>query len=305
MQWRKLGHIFAPDGSIPWMKSHAALPIADHLENDVFKIYFTSRDNENRSHTNYLIVDIHQPGRLLDISREPVLAPGPLGAFDDSGAMACSIYRSGKSRYLYYAGWNLGVTVPYRNSVGLAISQDDGKTFKKYAAGPILDRTPKEPYFTGTTCVIKDEATFRAWYQSCTKWEASNGKPQHFYHIKYAESSDGMNWKRDGQVAIDFRDTGEYAICCPRVIREDDVYKMWYCYRGNSYRIGYAESRDALGWHRKDNAVGIDVSDSGWDSEMICYPDVFDHAGRRYMLYNGNGYGLSGFGLAELVSDES
>jgi len=32
----------------------------------------------------------------------------------------------------------------------------------------------------------------------------------------------------------------------------------------------------------------------------ICYPYVFDHAGSRYMLYNGNGYGRTGFGIAIL-----
>ena len=45
----------------------------------------------------------------------------------------------------------------------------------------------------------------------------------------------------------------------------------------------------------------IDVSNDGWDSEMICYPYVFDHKGKRYMLYNGNDYGKKGFGLAILI----
>ena len=36
----------------------------------------------------------------------------------------------------------------------------------------------------------------------------------------------------------------------------------------------------------------------GGDSEMIEYPFVFDHDGQRFMLYNGNGYGRSGFGVA-------
>jgi hypothetical protein len=49
-----------------------------------------------------------------------------------------------------------------------------------------------------------------------------------------------------------------------------------------------------------DSRAGIGVSASGWDSEMIEYPFVFDHAGARYMLYNGNGYGKSGFGIAVL-----
>ncbi len=31
---------------------------------------------------------------------------------------------------------------------------------------------------------------------------------------------------------------------------------------------------------------------------MICYAYPFDHAGRRYALYNGNDYGATGIGLA-------
>ncbi|MDR0233611.1 MAG: hypothetical protein LBI31_02235 [Zoogloeaceae bacterium] len=34
--------------------------------------------------------------------------------------------------------------------------------------------------------------------------------------------------------------------------------------------------------------------------EMIEYSIVFDHGRQRYMLYNGNGYGKTGFGLAVL-----
>ncbi|SDW04998.1 hypothetical protein SAMN05421783_101221 [Thiocapsa roseopersicina] len=77
---------------------------------------------------------------------------------------------------------------------------------------------------------------------------------------------------------------------------------MWYSFRGQSnvetYRMGYAESDDGLMWKRLDSEVGIDVSDTGWDSEMICYPRVFRHRDSLYMLYNGNGYGKTGFGLA-------
>jgi hypothetical protein len=73
---------------------------------------------------------------------------------------------------------------------------------------------------------------------------------------------------------------------------------MWYSYRGESYRTGYAESQDGINWQRKDEEAGIDVSPSGWDSEMIAYAHVFNHRGKRYMLYNGNGYGKTGIGLA-------
>jgi hypothetical protein len=67
-----------------------------------------------------------------------------------------------------------------------------------------------------------------------------------------------------------------------------------------SYRLGYAESDDGLRWTRKDADVGIDRSVTGWDSEMIEYCSLYEHKGRQFMLYNGNGFGRSGFGYAEL-----
>jgi hypothetical protein len=37
---------------------------------------------------------------------------------------------------------------------------------------------------------------------------------------------------------------------------------------------------------------------------MICYPFVFEHKGKIYMLYNGNDYGKEGFGLAVLEDNK-
>ena len=101
-------------------------------------------------------------------------------------------------------------------------------------------------------------------------------------------------------MAIDYSDDSEYAISRPSVIRDRDCWRMWFSHRGSAYRIGYAESLDGIHWKRLDADCQIDVSESGWDSEMIEYPFVFDHDGSRYMLYNGNGYGKTGFGLAVL-----
>jgi hypothetical protein len=207
---------------------------------------------------------------------------------------------------MYYLGWNLGVTVPFRNSIGLAESNDGGETFCKLYQGPIIDRTKDEPHFVASNCVIHENGLFKIWYLSCTGWfRSQDGKLMHRYHIKYAESMNGIDWDRKGIVAIDYRDEHEYAISVPRVIKDSDgLYRMWFSSRASkseeNYRIRYAESHDGIVWNRKDDEVGIDVSSEGWDSEMIEYPFVFDHKGKRYMLYNGNGYGKTGFGLAVL-----
>jgi hypothetical protein len=298
-RWQKLGLLFCPSGEQDWLHSHAAVPIAEHVSGDIFKIYFSSRNKRNESFTGCLFVDINRPHQILELTATPILQPGSLGGFDDSGAMATWLANHNGKRFLYYIGWNLGVTVPFRNSIGLAIS-DNGQPFTRYASGPILDRTVTEPHFVASCCVIPGDDKWRMWYLSCTGWKIRSGIPEHRYHIKYAESIDGVFWKREGNIAIDYLDEAEYAISRPSVIRDEDCWRMWYSYRGASYRIGYAESNDGRQWKRLDADCGIGVSNSGWDSEMIEYPFVFDHDRTRYMLYNGNGYGKSGFGLAVL-----
>jgi hypothetical protein len=198
---------------------------------------------------------------------------------------------------LYYLGWNLCVTVPWRNSIGLAIGDVRTGKFERYSPAPLLDRHAVDPYSISYPFVMRDEDRFRLWYGSNLAWGPQQRDMEHV--IKYAESPDGLNWDRRGKIAIGLSGPHEYAISKPFVLKENGLYKMWYAHRGESYRIGYAESDDGVAWRRHDDRAGIDVSASGWDSEMIAYPFVFDHAGRRLMLYNGNGYGKAGFGIAE------
>lgn len=302
MNWIKKGLIFVPDGKSDWMLTHAAVPFADRIRDDVFRVYFNSRDERNRAQVGYLEFDITRPGEILYLHQQPVIGLGPLGSYDDNGAISSWIVNVGQQKYCYYSGMMLGVTVPFYFYLGIAISDDGGRTFRKLSESPILERCSVDPYLTGHACVIREGELWRMWYVSGQRWATENGKPKHYYHIKYAESDDGVKWRRTGVVCIDFKSEHEYAIGRPCLIKEDGLYRLWYSYRGQSYRIGYAESEDGICWQRKDEQAGIDVSPSGWDSEMVAYAHVFDHQGQRYMLYNGNQYGKTGIGLAVLES---
>jgi hypothetical protein len=201
---------------------------------------------------------------------------------------------------MYTTGVMLGVTVPFYYAVGAAISTDRGLTWEKLSDAPLLDRTSAEPYLlVASPFVLREDAGWRMWYMSGAGWELEDGKPKHYYRIYDADSVDGLSWQRSGRVVVDFVE-GEYAISRPSVIRDADCYRMWFASRGDVYRICYAESIDGRAWERKAVQRGAEPSEEGWDSEMICYPHVFDHGDRRYMLYNGNGYGRTGFGLAVL-----
>ena len=70
-----------------------------------------------------------------------------------------------------------------------------------------------------------------------------------------------------------------------------------------AYQLGYAESDDGITWKRMDHEVGIGRSTSGWDSEMLAYGWLQRHGNQTYLLYNGNGFGRSGVGLAVLMEE--
>ena len=303
MNWRKLGLIYQPSGERKWAKSHASVPIADHQFGDIYRIIFTSRDASNRSHIGWFEIDIGDPKKILNESNDPLLTPGKLGAFDMDGVMASALVKLGNEKRLYYIGWNRSMGVPFRNSIGLAVQTGDTYRFHRYADGPILDRGRTDPYFMASHDVIVEANSWHIWYLSGLDWLPGD-PPQSTYNIRYAVSENGIEWQRSGTIAIDFEHKNEIAIARPCVQHDLDKWRMWYCYRGRdfAYRIGYAESDDAVRWRRRDVEAGISASQGGWDSEMICYPYIFDHKGERYMLYNGNGYGASGIGLAVLES---
>jgi hypothetical protein len=299
--WEKIGKIFEP-GHYPWMSTHAQNPFHEVLGEGVFRIHFASRDQQNRARGGYFEININDPHRLLNISDKPTLDLGSLGSFDDSGVMPSCIAEYQNKKYMYYTGWTKAVTVPFHFHIGLAISEDGGLNYQRYSKAPVLGRNLHDPYIAGAPFVIKEGNVFKMWYSSATKWEAQEGnKPKHYYTIKYATSGDGISWQTSDHLCIPYQDE-EYAIARPVVYKHADKYHMWFTYRGgdNTYRVGTASSDDGIEWQRAGTPLGIDVSEEGWDSEMICYASPLVFKGKTYALYNGNGYGHTGIGLAVL-----
>jgi predicted GH43/DUF377 family glycosyl hydrolase len=295
-KWTKVSRIFCPENNFPWMKTHASNPVADHLEGSIFRIYFSTRKEENISSIAFVDIDLNDPTKILNISEKPVLEPGALGLFDDSGvSMACILNYQG-DKYLYYLGWNIMAKVPWHNSIGVAKQNKTTGEFEKMSLAPLLDRNDADPYSLSYPYVLEDGDVFRIYYGSNLSWGSEQKDMAHL--MKYAQGNTPFEFNREGHIALPFEADNEYAMSKPCVIKDDDSYKLWYSFRGESYRIGYAESQDGVNWQRKDSEVGITVSDDGWDSQTVEYPFVFDHDGKRFMLYNGNSYGLTGFGLA-------
>lgn len=300
MKWRKLGLIFQPNPEYDWMQSYAWVPSIQHLEGSLYRVYFGGRNEENFTQTGAFTFDLTDYTKTISISPEPLIKLGPLGSFDDSLALATSFVKQDNKCYLYYVGWMQGKRTRYYPTLGLATSEDNGLTYKKHSNAPLIARTNEEPFGMASPFVMVDNGLWRLWYASYRRWELRDGVPWPQYELRYGESTDGINWDLKNITCIGTEE--EEAVARPYIIKEDNVYRMWYSYRRqhDRYKIGYAESPDGISWTRMDDKVGIDVSDEGWDAEMIEYPCIFDHEGERYMLYNGNAHGKDGVGLAIL-----
>ena len=313
--WTRRGLLMRAPTGRPWAVSHAALPTVEQGDDGQLHLYCSPRDARGRAHIAKARLEVGSDGALsvAAAQAEPVLSPGELGAFDDAGVTVSCIVAGGEERdtLLYYTGWALGVSVPFYFYAGVARRRVGEREFARVCKAPILERSAVDPYLTASPWVLREDGVWRMWYVSCARWEVREGTPRHYYHVRYAESDDGIAWRREGEVAIDFADEQEYAMGRPCVAHDGERYRMWFSARGDAYGLAYAESTDGRHWERDDSRVAlgppiaagasspsVPPSPEAWDAEMQAYPVVFDYGGQRYLLYNGNGYGRSGIGYA-------
>jgi hypothetical protein len=304
-KWKKLGRIYGPaiEGRHPKLITHAANPLPILIEGNAYRIFYSGRDQNNRSSVGAVDIDI-QTRQIIQEHHEPFFEHGPEGSFYVDGVSIGNCYEVDGKQYILFMGWQTPQDGHWRGDVGRLVVKPD-LTLELESEIPFMATNEDDPISLSYPWVQRNEGgDFSMWYGSTATWDAGNGEMLHV--INYASSADGDHWVREG-LAVPYELGTAQAFSKPTIVWDaQNGHEMWFSYRrgtGDKYRIGYATSKDGKVWQLALNAAGIDVSDEGWDSQMIEYPFVFDHKDRRYMLYNGNDYGKSGFGIA-VLSDE-
>ena len=301
MKWEKKGLIFKPDGSSPWARHTALQPTPLVLNDGVIRVFTGMRDDDGVGRVGYVDVKASNPGEVLGVSALPCLDIGQPGAFDENGVIPCAVVKRDEEIFLYYAGYMLGHRVRFIAFSGLAVSKDGGVTFTRYSRAPVTDRTDDELLFRAIHSILYDAGKWKVWYGAGNEFRTGNQKTLPCYNIRYMESADGIRFPAKGVVALDIRED-EHRVGRPYVIKVNDTYRMFFGAGSEAepYRLAYAESGDGINWQRKDDELGLTLSATGWDSQMMAYPAVVTWRDRTYMFYNGNEYGRTGFGYAEL-----
>lgn len=316
MKWKKCGRIFdptqhaLPNGCVQFAQSPQALVFDDFV-----RIYFSTRalDSNGKYLSHVAFVEMKKNFRdVIRVSDKTVIPLGALGCFDEHGIFPMNVVRHGDAVYGYTCGWNRRVSVSVDTAIGLAISRDDGLTFQRIGDGPVMAASLHEPCLVGDGFVKVIDGVFHMWYIFGTGWkrQSPEAPPDRTYKIAHAVSRDGIHWnKEEAKQIIADRLGADEAQALPTVITIDGGHQMFFCYRQSfdfrknkdcGYRIGHAWSDDLANWTRDDDHPHLDVTPGGWDSDMLCYPHVFECDGKVYLLYNGNEFGRYGFGLAVL-----
>lgn len=314
MRWEKLGKVFDFESSCLSRDfiSHAQSPQALVFD-DFVRVYFSTRkkDVDERFVSCVRFVDFDKTMKtIVNTSQQDVVETGELGAFDEHGIFPFSPLRHQGKIYGYTTGWSRRVSVDVALGIGLTESDDGGRTFRRLGSGPVLTASLREPFLVCDGFVRVFDDVFHMFYIFGTNWSRSDDSrnPERTYVMGHATSSDGVDWTKEERQIIPSK-FGDECHALPTVIRIGSVYHMFFCYRTtfdfrnnprNGYRIGYACAEQLDHWVRDDEMVGIEMSPSGWDSQMLCYPHVFQCDDNIFMLYNGNEFGRHGFGLAKL-----
>lgn len=316
-RWKKLGKVFTPQEITgrPWLKEFAQAP-ATLVFDDFVRVYFSCRPPADAkgqyvSYSAYVDLDRKDLMSIRHVAEAPILPLGGLGEFDEFGTYPVSVIREHAKVRAYYGGWTRAVSTPYTVAIGSAVSEDEGKTFRREGPGPVISQSPHEAFVLSGPKIRDFGDRQVLFYVAGIRWAIHEGRAESIYRIRMATHAQGTEWVRDARDLISIKLDDEECQASPDVIFVNGRYHMFFCYKhgvdfrnsARGYRMGYAYSDNLTDWVRDDSLVGIDVSYEGWDSESISYPHVFELDSKYYMLYLGNEVGRYGFGLAVLEGE--
>lgn len=184
-------------------------------------------------------------------------------------------------------------TTYYPDRMGLATSVD-GINWTKNPV-PVINGAANtwEHYGVAEPAIIIDGATYKMWYSS------GSPPPNTVVSLGYATSPDGVNWtKHTANPVMTAGPAGSFdekAVLSPHVIKDSNIYKMWYTGWDNSplnlNRIGYATSTDGINWTKFSSNAVIDLGTApgAFDKYSCASPWVIKDSSVYHMWYVGVG----------------
>ena len=306
-KWVKKGLIYKPTNEQVWWKNHAMAPAPILYDEQTIRVYIGAWDVNGISRITYIDVSKDNPSQVKKIADSYVLDIGEDGCFDDNGVFPAHAYKHPDGRvFLYYTGFQKLYKIPFSNFSGLAISYDNGNTFKRVSKAPVMDRADEGLYTRAGTSVIFEDGIFKSCYSVGSGWYNIAGKDRPVYEVNYIESSNGIDFPKTGKTIVKVDLNKEHGLGRPQIVKLLGKTMVFYTRRTLDFKyfIGCAIKKGDV-WVRYDD--WLETIKHGlpgeFDNQMVYFPAVIDTGNKIFLFYVGNGYGNDGFGYAELVKE--
>lgn len=271
--WVNKGAIFDPSKhDLWWARTHGMLPVAEYLEGDLYRIYFSGRDEKNQSHIGYLDMDIET--RDTVVNPEPVISPG-MGFMRDGVSPTWYVP---ERNALYIMGWRQNKKWGPEERSGI-LHLDTGKIERPPAVKPGFN-------VAVVTCLVSRSGIYEAYYDGADRFVS----PQERYYSVKRRLYLGAVYLNEPETVFP-PEGNESRTSCFRALGD----RGFFCTaEGDSrdYRIFEAQ-RVGEKWER----LGPIETDGEWCS----YPFPVEHGGKTYLLASSREYGRLGFGMYEEV----
>lgn len=291
MAWQRLGWIDATH--LPVGLTHLALPlIAPNVERAGYRFFATARDSQNRSVPVTAIADMQDEQLFtLDGPWHRIAGPGPAGHFDDSGLTLSDVKSTGVGYECATFGWRLRSGGGWFNEIG-SMQLDGHARLLSRSVAPTLARTCLDPISMAYPTLFGETNVF---YCAPSRLDPITGKPADF-RILRLNLVDGLR-----EVVVEapmLKMPNVFAVTRPWVADLDGSRYLWFCARGTKYRLFRVPLSGSLGIDNSEFQIEMPALLDDREAGSVCYPSLTFVNGELTMLYNGSGYGLTGFGLA-------
>jgi len=243
--WRREGPVLDVGPAGDFDEYWCVLPHVVRVAPNRWHLYYTGRRRTGEGLASFggIGLAVSEDGRTWRRHEaNPILRPtgvaGDPDAIGIAGGSVLRVRRPGGAfewRFYYTGAPTLGddLFLDQQKTVCLAVSQD-GITWRR--RGAVMRRDPEREYEDVAVAgpVVRQEAdgSFRMWFSAIgTRWGA--------YAICYAESDDGIRWRRGAHVGDDLQLTPagdgweRRMVEYPAVVREGRRLRLFYC--GNGY----------------------------------------------------------------------
>ena len=252
---------------------------------DIITDYFTNAQFSNTDNLGHIALSLS--GSAIKVfgnaTGGAVLGTGT--TFDSQFINSAFVMKEENIYKMWYSGVsNNQGRLGYAESInGIDWTKIDGSG----SGGCILDIGGFASRSIGVCTVITDNNIYKMWY---------SGDDSINNRIGYAESTNGIDWTKisgSGTGGSVFDVGGGFDnlhVHCPAVIKENNIYKMWYSGQASAglAQIGYAVSSNGIDWVRQNNGNSVmAASGSGFEGNNIQYSRVVKDGNLIRQFYTG------------------